>query len=167
MALRVADLARGAAEDVVDAVAVEVADVGDREGALVARLAVEAGERGAGAAGVDPVVPSPPGAVAGLGDDRVRDAVAVDVLQRGDGPAEVVALGPVCCQRTFTGSLKPAPAAEEGTASASAAVRAVASLSMRPFYEPASASASMKLRSCEGGMPNAPRKRSLKCDGVQ
>jgi hypothetical protein len=67
---------------------------------------------------------------------------------------------------TFTGSLKPARAAA-GAASASAAVTAVASLSMRRFYELPRASASIRLRSCDGAMPKAPRKRSLKCDGEQ
>jgi hypothetical protein len=67
---------------------------------------------------------------------------------------------------TFTGSLKPAFAAA-GAASASAAVTAVTCLSMRRFYELMPAGASMKLRSCDGGMPKAARKRSVKCDGVQ
>ena len=73
---------------------------------------------------------------------------------------------PVCCQRTFTGSLKPAFAAA-GAASARTAVTASARLSMRRFYAPTASPASMRLRSCDGGTPNAVRKRSVKCDGVQ
>jgi hypothetical protein len=92
--LRVARPARSAAENVVDAVAVEVAHVGDREAALVAGPAVEATQRGAGAAGVDP---GGAGVLAGraapgLADDRVGGTVAVDVLERGDRPAEVLVL---------------------------------------------------------------------------
>jgi hypothetical protein len=68
---------------------------------------------------------------------------------------------------TLTGSLKPAPAAEEGTASASAAVTAAACLSMRRFYALPAASASMRLRSCDGVMPKVSRKRSLKWDAEQ
>jgi hypothetical protein len=82
VALRVGGLAGRAAEDVVHTVAIHVAGVGDREAVLVARRPLEAPQRRAGAAGVDPRGAGLLGAAPRLADDDVAGAVAVHVRER-------------------------------------------------------------------------------------
>ena len=78
--------ARRADKKVVDAVAVRVPGVGHRESVPVVGRAVHAIETAAGTAGVD-VGRSAVGER--LADDRFLHAVAVDVAQVADRPAEV------------------------------------------------------------------------------
>ena len=92
VALRVAVLARGAAEDVVLAVAVDVAGVGDRVAVLIAGLAGEAVDDPPGPARLHPrparVVRARQARLAG---EHLVGAVAVDVLERRDAPCVVAA----------------------------------------------------------------------------
>jgi hypothetical protein len=83
-------VAGGADEDVVDVVVVGVARVGHREAVLVAGRPVKAVDQAAGATRVDVGRPGRRvGPVGRLADDRLLDAVVVDVAELADRPAEV------------------------------------------------------------------------------
>ena len=90
-ATRVRPVTGCAGDDVGDAVAVDIARVGDRIALGVRPDAVEAVEEPAGAAGVDPGAAAARRRELRLADDDVGDAVVVDVAELAHGPAEVPA----------------------------------------------------------------------------
>jgi hypothetical protein len=150
----------------VDAVAVDVAGVGDREAVLVAGLPDELVQDAARATGLDVCRARVVGAGhADLAGDHVVGAVVVDVLERGDAPRVVLARLPRVLPEDLH-VFREAGLRDRRGRQRQRGRQGRRALDHAAVLRPGARLRFHEIAQLQGGTPNVALKRSVKCDGL-